>query len=677
MPVVPWECETNPADMHCNHMDQWQIDLAEHKTSALLVVRHNRIVHEWYAPECGPDVPHYTASLAKALVGGTSLGLAIADDLISPDNLACQYIPAWRVDPLRSKITIAQLASHSSSLEDAETLGKGHMDQGGWKEAFWRRDPDPFTIARDQAPVSFEPGSAYAYSNTGMAMLAYAVTASLPANQSIRELLEERLMTPLGIPQENWQIGYGTTYEIDGLRLNANWGGGSYTARAVARVGQLMLDQGRWGNQQLISAETVRRMLRSVGAPRPPRAEELHIPTPGLGWWLNIDGTWPNLPRDAFAGAGAGQQILLVVPSLDLVVVRLGEAFTGGFRHDAFWPDVNRYLIEPLLDSLKPVMTPVDKLPYPASPVIRGINWAPINSMVRQAYDSDNWPTTWGDDDRIYTAYGDGCGFAPYVDHKIGLGFAAISGTPDNPLGENIRSASGENEGMGANGIKASGIVMIDGVLYMLGRNAGNAIVARSTDHARTWEWADWRFETSFGYPGFVNFGRNYASARDEYVYIHSSDGDSAYLPTDQMVLARVPRERIIEQEAYTFCAGLKDGQPRWSADIAERAPIFINPGRCSRSSMVYNVGLGRYLWWQVLTIGQEPGPRFCGGFAVYDAPEPWGPWTTVYSADQWDIGPGEMGGFPARWMSEDGRECALVSSGNDYFSVRKLRLLC
>ena len=181
MPTIPWKGDTNPADMRVERMNQWHSELADHKTSALLVVRHNRIVHEWYAPASGPDVPHYTASLAKALVGGTSLGLAIADGLISPDDLAYQYITYWRDDPLRSKITIAQLASHSSGLEDAETPGKGHMDQGGWKEAFWRRDPDPFTVARDKAPVIFEPGSAYAYSNTGMAMLAYAVTASLSA----------------------------------------------------------------------------------------------------------------------------------------------------------------------------------------------------------------------------------------------------------------------------------------------------------------------------------------------------------------------------------------------------------------------------------------------------------------------------------------------------------------
>jgi hypothetical protein len=64
---------------------------------------------------------------------------------------------------------------------------------------------------------------------------------------------------------------------------------------------------------------------------------------------------------------------------------------------------------------------------------------------------------------------------------------------------------------------------------------------------------------------------------------------------------------------------------------------------------------------------------RFRGGFAIYDAPEPWGPWTTVYFAESWDVGPGETACFPTKWMSQDGKTLYLVFSGNDNFSVRKV----
>jgi len=67
---------------------------------------------------------------------------------------------------------------------------------------------------------------------------------------------------------------------------------------------------------------------------------------------------------------------------------------------------------------------------------------------------------------------------------------------------------------------------------------------------------------------------------------------------------------------------------------------------------------------------------RFAGGFAIYDAPEPWGPWTVAFRADQWDIGPGESMHLPTKWMSADGREIWLAFSGDDSFSLRRGTLL-
>jgi hypothetical protein len=95
------------------------------------------------------------------------------------------------------------------------------------------------------------------------------------------------------------------------------------------------------------------------------------------------------------------------------------------------------------------------------------------------------------------------------------------------------------------------------------------------------------------------------------------------------------------------------------------------------RSSVSHRVPSGRYLWWQQLPNNPaKPDTRFQGGFAVYDAPEPWGPWTTVFYTELWDCGPGETGCFPTKWMSEDGKTVWLVFSGDDYLSVRQAALL-
>ena len=67
--------------------------------------------------------------------------------------------------------------------------------------------------------------------------------------------------------------------------------------------------------------------------------------------------------------------------------------------------------------------------------------------------------------------------------------------------------------------------------------------------------------------------------------------------------------------------------------------------------------------------------PRFQGGLGIYDAPEPWGPWTTAYFTEAWDVGPGETCSFPTKWMSADGNTVYLVFSGEDSYSVRSAAL--
>jgi hypothetical protein len=310
--------------------------------------------------------------------------------------------------------------------------------------------------------------------------------------------------------------------------------------------------------------------------------------------------------------------------------------------------------------------------PYPISPIIKGIEWADAKTIVRKASGSDNWPITWADDDNLYTAYGDGWGFEPKTEKKLSLGIAKVRGSPPDFEGVNIRTESGERTGQGIKGAKASGMLCVDGVLYMLVRNVGNSQIAWSKDYGKTWTWCDWKFTVSFGCPTFLNFGKDYADARDEFVYIYSPDSNSAYKPADRMVLARVAKDEIKEQVGYEFFTGLDgNNEPVWTKDIGERGAVFVNQMKCYRSGISYNAGLKRYLWCQ--TIYDEDDMRFKGGLGIFDSPEPWGPWTTVYYTEQWDVGPGETSSFPTKWMSGDGKTCYLLFSGDDCFSVRNV----
>ncbi len=643
-----------------------------------MIVRHGKVALRW-----GDQKQRYDIKSATKSFGATMLGIAIGDGKIELDAPAHQYHPAFGLPPESNAetgwleaITIRHLATQTAGFEKP----------GGYE------------------PLLFEPGTQWHYSDGGPNWLAECIT--LVYEQDLEALMFERVFTPLGISRQDlrWRNNQYRDHKIDRIPRREFGAGIHANVEALSRLGYLYLRDGRWKDQQILTPEFVKLASGPLDAVvgLPEWDEEAHGNAPdhyGLLWWNNADGALENVPRDAYWAWGLFDSLIVVVPSLDLVIVRGGQRGQklpredGGNHYDVLAP-----LLDPIVAAVEDegavsrrqratdvalpqlVSAPAidtDAAPVPPSEVITGIEWAPRESILRLANGSDNWPMTWADDDHLYTAYGDGWGFKPRVEEKLSLGLARVRGNPPEIRGENIRSKTGEETGDGRRGKKASGMLMVDGVLYMWVRNADNSQLAWSDDHGTTWTWADWRWTTSFGYPTFLNFGKNYAGARDDFVYVYSHDSDSAYEEADQMVLARVPQDQIAQQDAYEFFVELDAaGKPRWTKDIEDRGAVFTHRQRCYRMGVSYNAGLQRYLWCQVLPESTDSrGPRFQGGFGIYEAPEPWGPWTTVYFTNEWDVGPGETSSLPPKWMSPDGRTVHLVFSGDDAFAVRQARL--
>jgi len=635
-----------------------------------MVTRYGRAVIRW-----GDRRRRYDLKSTTKSIGVMALGLALADGKVaSLDDPARRYHPTFgrardttgREDWLQA-ITLFHLATQTAGF--AKPGGTGRL--------------------------LFAPGTKWAYSDSGPNWLAECLT--LRYGRDLRDVLFERVFAPVGISPDDltWRTNAYRPAKIDGITRREFGSGISANVDAMARIGYLYLRRGRWRDKRLLpeafidACRTVPDRVRGLPVVKPEdygRASSHY----GLLWWNNADGTLAGVPRDAYWSWGLHDSLIVVIPSLDVVAARAGKSWkrTKGADHYAVLaPFLGRIAASVQADPVPRASCPpvrrahvesastatAPQSPYPASPVIRRIRWAPASTIIRLAKGSDNWPLTWADDGALYTAYGDGWGFEPRVERKLSLGLARILGSPPEVRGENLRAPSAEQTGNGPRGRKASGMLMVDGMLYMAVRNAGSAQLARSRDLGRTWTWADWRFETGFGCPTFVNFGRNYAGARDGYVYLASPDADSAYKPADRMVLARAPRGRLMDREAWTYFerqdAG---GRPVWTPDVARRGAVFRHPGRCYRGGVTYCAPLKRYLWVQVLPGGDA---RFRGGFGVYDAPEPWGPWTTAFFTEHWDVGPGESASFPAKWMSDDGRTMHLVFSGEDAFSVRKATL--
>ena len=89
-----WENAT-PEEMgfSSEKLDALRDTLAEHRTTSILVIRNDRIVMEWYSSGWDQNRKHYTASLAKALVGGMSLALALDDGIMNVDDPVSRFIP--------------------------------------------------------------------------------------------------------------------------------------------------------------------------------------------------------------------------------------------------------------------------------------------------------------------------------------------------------------------------------------------------------------------------------------------------------------------------------------------------------------------------------------------------------------------------------------------------------
>lgn len=319
--------------------------------------------------------------------------------------------------------------------------------------------------------------------------------------------------------------------------------------------------------------------------------------------------------------------------------------------------------------------------------IITSLVWEASGNVSRIGTDTDGdcWQTAWGDDGLLYTVEGD----ANYsiddtdISPKKSMSFASVDGSPHTHTGTYIAS-NDETTGQGAAGKKPASMLSIDGRLYLWVRNAdeaGNDCELWYSDN----DSVDWTISTvyfSLGYCVFCQFGQDYAGAKDNYVYLVTPDTDSAYNPADDFLLLRVNKTNILTQSSYEYFSGLDgDGQPTWSSSSSNAASIMYNAGKCLRSGLSYNEAIGRYLWWQHdPTTGTGGGfdTRTQGGFYVYEAAELWGPWYTAYETSSWDMGPGESGHFPAKWMGElsgTTQDIYLIFSGNDKFSVRKATL--
>ncbi len=152
---------------------------------------------------------------------------------------------------------------------------------------------------------------------------------------------QSRLFGPLGLTSSDitWRTpAKNFPDKVYGIASNDCNGGMNASVDAMARLGQLFLDGGTWRGQRIVSSSFVARASR----PYYPRINVSSLKSHGLLWWSNGGGWQAGVPRDAYWSTGKNNNHTLVVPSLDLVAVRVGtDGWSNhGGQHSQFFKPI-------------------------------------------------------------------------------------------------------------------------------------------------------------------------------------------------------------------------------------------------------------------------------------------------------------------------------------------------
>ena len=275
------------------------------RTRALVVVHAGRIVAERYAPGFNADMPLIGWSMTKMAINALA-GILVQDRKLRLSDTA--LLPEWRHDgDLRRDITLDQLLRMTSGL----SFNEDYADQSSdiLQMLFVQGDQARFAASK---PLVSSPGTQWSYSGGTSNIIALVMRQQFGEEKDYLRFPRERLFGPLGMRSAVLEPDSGGTF-IGASFMYAS-------ARDWARLGLLFLRDGVWQGRRLLPEGWVAYTLTPTQ--RSPDAEY------GAHVWLKLPDSQqlgePPMPEDAYYMLGYDQQIVAVVPSRDLVIVRLG-----------------------------------------------------------------------------------------------------------------------------------------------------------------------------------------------------------------------------------------------------------------------------------------------------------------------------------------------------------------
>lgn len=307
-------------------MIHYELESEEQKpklTHMILVVHKGELVAEGYGNDHEINTKHTFWSMGKSVISSL-VGLQVDKGIMTLDQQ--NLLPEWADE--RRKINLTHMLQATNGLDWVE-------DYTGVSDAtnMLFLKPDAAAIAASK-PLKYEPGS-YFYYSSGTTNILSKILRNQLGEESYQRLPYEDFFYKIGM--------HNTIMEKD---ASGTFVGSSFafaTGRDFARFGLLMLNKGSWDGTQILSRHWVE--FATTPTPAAPLGQY------GAQWWLNAgnkenpaDKLLPDLPNDAFYAGGFEGQWVLVIPSENLVIVRLGYTPKKDFSINNFAKGVIKVL---------------------------------------------------------------------------------------------------------------------------------------------------------------------------------------------------------------------------------------------------------------------------------------------------------------------------------------------
>ena len=259
---------------------------------SMIVMRHGKVVGEFYPAPFAPQYQHTQYSSSKTLVS-MAVGIAVDENRLRITDRVATFFPEFLPDsisPRLAAMTVRDLLTMTSGIKpDWAMRSKG----GEWIKIFLGKE------------VVNKPGEVFAYDS----MVTYMLSAIVQkvTGMKVLDYLKMKLFAPMGISVVNW--------EESPEGVNTGGWGLHIQSESLAKVGQMWLDGGVWNGQQLIS----KKWITQMGTKQANGGDYGY----GFQTWMCA---WPGTVR----ADGALGQYVIVVPDKDVVIVLTEASFTNG-----------------------------------------------------------------------------------------------------------------------------------------------------------------------------------------------------------------------------------------------------------------------------------------------------------------------------------------------------------